>query len=366
MIRDKLKGKTPLEKANLKADEIAKIGSLNKRSIGGYEIEIININKIEGGVEVFVKVWKNKKQIGFGRDGSVDIERFKISNPPILVLDDNGDIEVEVSIYEMGKEKPVIIRYREDPLEALLESLVHTLNVKKEKFDDSKIIKGKIGNTTSTFYPDPNVESTSVDGWALATNAGTTWATIRAQAGDSANDSSAVRGAGYLLGYEGGNWEEMGVGIYIFDTSSIPDSDTISSATLSLYGQGKADNGNQAVAITGITTSSNTSITGTDFGNRLSTRFASDIDITAATTSGYNDFALNASGIANISKTGVSKFCARISGELDDSEPTLGSRLEVKLDVYNADQTGTANDPKLVVEHAAASNPNTLFFGGGL
>ena len=47
---------------------------------------------IDKGVVVFARAWDDNGQIGFGRDGSVDIERFIFIDPPVLVPDEAGDI----------------------------------------------------------------------------------------------------------------------------------------------------------------------------------------------------------------------------------------------------------------------------------
>ena len=171
-----MKNKTNSQKIN-------ELVSLKKTQRNNYDIEIVSINKIKNGVEVFVRAWvaqgkttvayKNDtkpeildnglingddpniafiihsgEQIGFGKVGTVDIERFIIINPPILVPDDNGDI-IQIWIDE-NKIKHTR-KLREDTKEAILQIIEQALDVKKEKFDDSKIVKGKIGNTTSIF-----------------------------------------------------------------------------------------------------------------------------------------------------------------------------------------------------------------------
>jgi hypothetical protein len=117
-----------------------------------YDIEIVSMRTIEGGVEVFARAWtKEGGQIGFGPDGTVDIERFQIINPPVLVADPAGSIVRTWTDNDTGRVKER--RLREDAREALLQSLEHTLSVKKEKFGSTNIVPGKVGNTTSTFYP---------------------------------------------------------------------------------------------------------------------------------------------------------------------------------------------------------------------
>jgi hypothetical protein len=87
-----LTNKTPKEKANLKGREIAKIKKLARTKRKGFDIEIVKTKAIEGGVEVFIKAWKDGKQVGFGKDGTVEIERVRLFNPPILVADKSGDV----------------------------------------------------------------------------------------------------------------------------------------------------------------------------------------------------------------------------------------------------------------------------------
>src|SRR3990167_4451732 len=92
----------------------------------------------------FKKVWKwtpGGKQVGFGKDGTVDIERFVFINPPILVSDPNGDIIREWTDDTTGELKQR--KLRESPQEALLQSLAHTISVKKEKFGSERIVRGK-------------------------------------------------------------------------------------------------------------------------------------------------------------------------------------------------------------------------------
>ena len=91
-IEKVLKDKTSVEKIKIKSEELAKV-SIGKFKKNDLDIEIIgDIKEIDGGIELFAKAWKDGKQLGFGKDGSVEIERFRFFNPPFLVGDVNGDI----------------------------------------------------------------------------------------------------------------------------------------------------------------------------------------------------------------------------------------------------------------------------------
>ena len=47
---------------------------------GEYEVEIVSIGKIDGGIEIYARAWKNGKQLGLGVGGKTDLERFLFHN----------------------------------------------------------------------------------------------------------------------------------------------------------------------------------------------------------------------------------------------------------------------------------------------
>lgn len=345
------------------------------------EIEIVESNIIEGGIEVFARAWRDGIQIGFGKDGTVDIERFRIFNPPILVSDPNGTIENRRIVDDdplTGEKFIEIERFREDPEEALLQVLEHNISVMKNIHGPEKIIEGKIGKTTSTFYPSAGSVSPmdmDLEGGRYTDTGSNTWAnaygddgvvtgitdktTQQTQATLQARLRSWTNSNGWLLIYR----NTMG-----FATSSIPDSDTISSATLSLYVTNKADNFSQSVVVDKHTPTNESDIPLTDYATA---RFASVDQCSRATiasisTGAYKDFILNSTGRGNISKTGNSYFGIRCSGDMDNIAPTWSSNLSAQLLWSSADNTGTTQDPKLVVEHAAGATSNIKSIAGVL
>ncbi len=217
--------------------------------------------------------------------------------------------------------------------------------------------------STTTIYPDPGEPgTTSMDGQCSHVSANDTWANIRGGVGTAYNQTQTSVGTVYLdSGTTTDRFDQINRNIYLFDTSSIPDSDTISATTFSLYGVSKVDNFNQAIGVVSSAPASNTQLAAGDFDSLGTTRYAdTDIDITVASTTGYNDWAFNATGIAAISKTGVTKLGTRLSGDIDNSVPAWSSNLATFLEVYMADQTGTANDPKLVITHSTSFTPQII------
>ena len=324
------------------------------------DIQILSSHLIDGGIEVFAVAWRDGSQIGFGSDGTVEVERFQFFNPPILVDDISGDIIR--SHVDVTDGKTYSVKLREDPREALLQSLAHTIHIVGK--DGSNIIPGKVGNTTSTFYPDANTESTSVDGYAMydVFPSDNTWSQVRSQNGTTSDDSGVGGTAVYLVADSDTNrWISIMRSFYLFDTSSIDDSDTVSSATFSVkYSSSlgtKTSNFGGNVSLVESNPASNTAIANSDLEGNVSytTKFASDAVLADFVDGTYEDFSLNASGIANISLTGVSKFGLKTDWDVDDTEPTWSSFGLERLPLYFADESGTTNDPKLVVEHAAAA-----------
>jgi hypothetical protein len=220
--------------------------------------------------------------------------------------------------------------------------------------DDARVLA-----LTLTAYPDANPETTTMDGFTQRENvSGETWASLRGGAGTTSDDTGSAPGASaYLLAHTNSNtWRKMNRGNAGFDTSTLTASASISAATLSFYGRATTDNFSQSVVVCAATPASNTAIANSDFSNYGTTDFGNArITIASWSTVAYNDFALNASGISGISKTGVSNFGMRLSGDFDNSAPTWASATDANADAYGAEQASTTNDPKLVVTYTIPS-----------
>ena len=361
MIKDLLLNKTAKEKANLKGQEIAKLVSIPRVKRKDFDIEITELKAIEGGVEFFAKAWDINGQIGFGKDGTVEIERFRIFNPPTMVPDGTKRNEEITS----GRSTKIVEvdNFKEDPKEALLLSLEHTIKVSTKNNPRGKIIGGKIGNTTSTFYPDAHTESTSVDGSVYNTlGSTTTWALLKAGAGTTANPSQASQTIAGHYRASAGAFYDLYRAMFLFDTSAIPDADTIDSGTFSVYGSAKSNDAGNAVELylVAVTPASNVDLVAADFTQFNLTARKSDTNISYASYSvtGYNDYTLNASGLADVSKTAITKFGTVAKYDYANTEPTAGNGGD-QVNAFYADTADTTSDPKLVVVHSAASSIKT-------
>ena len=220
------------------------------------------------------------------------------------------------------------------------------------------------GLSTLTAYPDPDPETTTVDGRVIVSGVTDLWATLIAEAGSGATDTAAAQNVvAFNADSTPALWTFLARGIFLFDTGAIPDTDTISAAVLSLYGSSKSDSGGYAPTIDIYTSApaSNTALEAGDFDSLGSTsQTGSPIAYADVSTTAYNDFTFNATGIGNISKTGVSKFGIRNANyDVAASSPTWADSLTTAIAVILSETAGTTTDPKLVVTHAGAGG------GGG-
>src|SRR3989338_10335046 len=128
-------------------------------------------------------------------------------------------------------------------------------------------------DTTSTFYPDANPETSTVDGRIRNSPAGgnAVWSTIHDAAdGTTAYDSDTQAGAAMIFaGTSSNGWSDIFRGFFLFDTSSIPDADDVSAPELYLfvYTDGLNDNAtlDQKINVSDSNPSSNTSLSTADY-----------------------------------------------------------------------------------------------------
>jgi len=213
---------------------------------------------------------------------------------------------------------------------------------------------------TYTLYPDASFGATTVDGFVGRAIAGTeTLATIRSGAGtDSlydANPDLVYIGASTTIN----QFNEIDRGILTFDTSSIVDSDTITSVVLSLYGNAKSNGlGSPDLHIAGATPTVDNNVEPADYNLCQTTSFGS-ISYASFTNAVYNDITLNASGIANVSKTGISRFSVQLSWDINNSfTGSWSSGLSSFFKWVSADGGGAVTGPKLTVTTTAGATGN--------
>lgn len=214
-----------------------------------------------------------------------------------------------------------------------------------------------------TVYPDANPETTTVDGIAARNGVDQTLTNIRAGAGNASDDLSTQNQVLHLQASTTNNqFSQLGRGIFLFDTSAIGSTNNVDSSTISFWGYSKSNGlGSPAFVIGSSSPASNTAVVNADYSQVQTTSFGS-ISYASydATDTVYSDITLNASGLANISKTGVSKFSAQTDWDINNSFTGVwANSFDSAFYCYFADNAGTTKDPKLVVNYSAAATSGT-------
>lgn len=141
-------------------------------------------------------------------------------------------------------------------------------------------------------------------------------------------------------------------GFFPFDLSGIPAGATILSATLKLYVTAKASGGggttaNNSVCMVASTQASPSALANSDFSQVGSTEWMTRVPFANLTASAYNDFPLNATGIAALQAAigSTIKLALRSGYDLDNAAPSGTSSMTVRFGEF----TGTSSDPILEV-----------------
>ncbi|NTW33159.1 MAG: hypothetical protein HGB12_11125, partial [Bacteroidetes bacterium] len=222
-------------------------------------------------------------------------------------------------------------------------------------------------DATSTFYPDSDPETTTFDGTVGRGSVNETYSTLRNGNGNGTlayDNQTSLPIFGLWNSVTTNQFSEHYRGLFLFNTSSIPDDNIISSATLSLYYCGISNNllGEVDIHIAGAVTASNTGATISDYQNTPHTSFGEITFANFISSQAYKDFTLNANGLSNISKTDVSKFSTQSEWDINNNFTGTWSTGDkyTRAYAYHADETGSDKDPKLVVNYTVPSVAPTV------
>jgi hypothetical protein len=145
---------------------------------------------------------------------------------------------------------------------------------------------------------------------------------------------------------------------FVFDTSAIPDANTIDSAKLKNYVSAVSNLDDDAyayVVVCELTLADNDAFADADYNDFGTTAWSDTLDIgDDITTSAYNDWTLNATGIAAIDKTGDTVLGFREGHDITDNAigtATNGNSLASKFRA----NAGMSTSPRLEVVHSAGA-----------
>lgn len=249
--------------------------------------------------------------------------------------------------------------YEWNPLRAVKTDIEHTVGL-MPALKDGEVVDD--ADPTLTAYPDPDAESSTVDGWLVRQlTGGITWSTARDSAtATSVDDSATVGRVAWLMahGTDSGEYTRLYRAIYGFDTSAVGVSDTISSATFSLRGTNKtvtgwtsSDSGWDLCAVNCTSPVSATALATGDY-NKPGTTVHAAIAYGSWSTGAYNDFSV---GGAAVNKGGITWLATRLRCDVTNTEPTWIASANLEYQARYADYAGTTDDPKLVVVYTTGS-----------
>lgn len=296
-----------------------------------------------------------------------------VEGKALLCIDDHGYPIVEISKkhvkyylgqtpdgrpkfrsdFRVGAKWANVIRYRFKEFTQMALAY-HATRQMYDGFSRIFLDMSRVRMTTLTAYPDPDPETTTCDGWCRHLEVGS-WATVHDGAGNSSADDETGDWISAIVN-NGSSWWYIIKFHTGFDTSSIG-SDTIDDATQSYYITSKSDNGSNSPTFNIYSSSpaSNTAVAGGDYDAFGSTGYSSAVAYGSVGTSAYHDYVYNATGEAAINGSGVTNTGHReVTYDVGDSEPGT-KELIGRLNASYADNTGTSQDPKLVVNHTASS-----------
>ena len=226
--------------------------------------------------------------------------------------------------------------------------------------------KLNLGFDGITTYPVAGSNS-PIDGIVIRQGVDEVFGTIRAGAGNATSDSgdNSEDSPALVSSTNSNQFQGLRRSVYLFDTSSLTSSADISSAVASVYGNSSSTKANQMGSQDwhwcASTPAANNALVSADYGQLGATSFGT-ITYAAFTGGQYNDSTLNASGVAAISKTGITKLGARLSDDINGTFTGVwGSGLQDSFRPVFADHTGIDQDPKLVVNFTLPGGSRSFF-----
>ncbi len=141
-----------------------------------------------------------------------------------------------------------------------------------------------------------------------------------------------------------------------FDTSALTTNATIVSAVLIVSGLSSnfVNNNSTSLEVVAFNPANKGTFVANDWTTVVYTALATGIPFASLNQSGYNDFTLNATGLANINKTGVSSFALITGLDLTNTGPTSSGNDNI----FDCESSDSTNKPKLVVTYSLPGSPD--------
>jgi len=198
---------------------------------------------------------------------------------------------------------------------------------------------GDIMATVTNYYS--QTFTPSLSGFVGRESVNQTFTNIRAGAGTT-NGTADSSGLALTATSTTNQYSSLYRYINLFNTSAIPSSATVTSATLTTYSTGKTGNlGSPGLVVVSSNPASNSVLANGDYSTLGSTSFGT-LSYASYATSGGNPVSLNSSGLSNITKNGTSKFGVVFDWDFNAAfTGTWSSTATSALGWYNTSQPPT-------------------------
>lgn len=208
-------------------------------------------------------------------------------------------------------------------------------------------------DTLGPIFPAAGAAS-PVDGYVGRSGVNEAIGTLRAGAGTYSNNTDTTEGGAILVGAVTSNqFSELRRSIFCFDTSSLPSGISLLSVILSFNSNTVSTGlGSTSLEVVSAAPASTSGLANSDYSNLGSTSFATVPSASWPAANSYYDFTLDGNGIANVNKTGITKFGIRLGWDFNNNFTGVWANgVQSRFDLFYADQAGTTKDPKLVVTY---------------
>jgi len=207
---------------------------------------------------------------------------------------------------------------------------------------------------TVKFYSDGDPEVTSVDGYVRHAEPPSTWTFLVNAAGNLAVDDNSVLVVGYVTKTYPGDWWLICRSIMLVDTLELPADCQIDSAKIALKTQSIywLAGGLPTFNVFSSNPASDNALIPTDYATCGSTPFSNAVGMGDFLVNTFTDFPLNAAGLANITKAGISKFSIREeSYDVPDTPPPWLAGNKTNYWRPHSAEANLANRPYLEVTY---------------
>lgn len=272
----------------------------------------------------------------YEKQPSIDTSNF--------IFDENGNSNTEkISDTQYKIYSNIILTIENEEIKQIDHGITdletwNTLQIETLEDKINKLWTSPLANA-QTYYPSDNVVIGNTDS--------SVWSTCRAQTTGNLTRNQED----FWLGVSFSSpWYYINRGYFNFSIPALDSNSYVNEATMNLYiTSNPTSSSNNVFAFTESTAQD--TIVADDMNNWTDTKISEEVASNAFTTSAYNVWDLNSTGIDEIASSSIFKLAFRNKNDYDNLAPTSN----YQINIYSAYRTGTANDPYLTLTLASST-----------